>query len=109
MYTSTSIVASRWLSVREATGEHSQDRAAASDSEHHRAVERLRGLALRLRLVMAVVQVCVAALRHQNADCDAEVAHVLQRHAGDRLDIEIEQLDALIRRMERAAELRFAC
>ena len=55
---------------------------------------------------MAVVQVCVAALRHQNADCDAEVAHVLQRHAGDRLDIEIEQLDALIRRMERAAEAR---
>jgi hypothetical protein len=104
MYSSASIAVLSWPGVREG----SQDARAVSraDPDPVRAVERLHGLASRLRLVMAVVQVCVAALRQQNADCDVEVAQVLQRHAGDRLDVEIEQLEKLIRLLERAVSAR---
>jgi hypothetical protein len=45
-----------------------------------------------LRLVMSVITVAIAALRRQNADCDAEIADVLERFASDRLDVEIEKL-----------------
>lgn len=45
-----------------------------------------------LRLVMSVLTVAIAALRRQNADCDADIADVLERYASDRLDIEIEKL-----------------
>jgi hypothetical protein len=45
-----------------------------------------------LRLVMSVLTVAIAALRRQNADCDAEIAEVLERFASDRLDVEIEKL-----------------
>ena len=44
---------------------------------------------------MAAVIVCVAALRRQNADLDADIALVLKRDTGDRLHTEIEKLQAL--------------
>jgi len=68
-----------------------------------RTLERLEDLLRRLRLIMAVVHTAAAALRHQNADSDAEIASVLERHAGDRLSVEIEQLEALILRLRRDA------
>ncbi len=55
--------------------------------------DRIRGL----NLVMSAIVVSVAALRHQNADSDEDIASVLQRTAGDRLDIEIENIAELSR------------
>ena len=53
--------------------------------------KHLEDLLRGLKLVLSVVSVAVDALRHQNADGDEDVALVLQRAAGDRLDIEIEK------------------
>jgi hypothetical protein len=64
-----------------------------------RTLERLEDLLRRLQLIMAVIYTSAGALRHQNADSDALIAAVLERHAADRLSIEIEQLEALIRRL----------
>lgn len=46
--------------------------------------------------MLSVVSVAVDALRHQNSDGDEDVALVLQRAAGDRLDIEIEKTSDLV-------------
>jgi hypothetical protein len=72
-------------------------------ADDSRTLERLEDLLRRLRLIMAVVYTSAAALRHQNADSDAEIASVLERHAADRLSVEIEQLESLIRRLRRDA------
>jgi hypothetical protein len=64
-----------------------------------RTLERLEDLVRRLRLIMAVIHTSASALRHQDADSDAEIAAVLERHAADRLSVEIEQLETLIRRL----------
>jgi hypothetical protein len=68
-----------------------------------RTLERLEDLVRRLRLIMAVIHTSASALRHQNADSDAEIAAVLERHAADRLSVEIEQLETLIRRLRAGA------
>lgn len=52
-----------------------------------------------LRLTMSVITVAVGALRQQNADCDQDIAQVLERCASDRLDIEIEKIEALLARL----------
>ncbi|HEU4531109.1 MAG TPA: hypothetical protein VFR59_07980 [Steroidobacteraceae bacterium] len=52
------------------------------------------GCVRELRLVMSVLTVAIAALRRQNADCDADIAEVLERFASDRLDVQIEKLIA---------------
>jgi hypothetical protein len=49
-----------------------------------------------LQVAQAVVYVCSAALRHQNADSDNEIATTLQRCVGDELDRQIKRLDVLI-------------
>lgn len=49
-----------------------------------------------MRLAMAAVVVAVAALRHQNADNDEDVALLLQRAAADRLDMAIEKVEAAL-------------
>ena len=68
-----------------------------------RTLERLEDLLRRLHLIMAVIHTSAGALRHQNADSDAEIATVLERHAADRLSVEIEQLETLIRRLRAGA------
>jgi indole-3-glycerol phosphate synthase len=68
-----------------------------------RTLERLEDLLRRLQLIMAVIHTSASALRHQNADSDAEIAAVLERHAADGLSVEIEQLEALIRRLRSGA------
>lgn len=68
-----------------------------------RTLEHLEDLLRRLRLIMAVIHTSASALRHQNADSDTEIAAVLERHAADRLSVEIEQLETLIRRLRAGA------
>jgi indole-3-glycerol phosphate synthase len=68
-----------------------------------RLLERLEDLLRRLQLIMAVIHTSASALRHQNADSDAEIAAVLERHAADRLSVEIEQLETLIGRLRAGA------
>jgi len=53
-----------------------------------------------LRDALDVIVTAVEALRHQGADLDTEFARVLQRHAGNQLAAEIEQLRVLIRVLE---------
>ncbi len=55
--------------------------------------DHIRGL----ELAMSAVIVSVCALRRQNCDIDEDIARVLERSAADRLDIEIEKLQSLIR------------
>jgi len=47
----------------------------------------------------AAVSVCAEALRHQNAERDAEIALILRRGAGDRLARALEELRELERRV----------
>ena len=74
-------------------------REAPRSGPEARTLERLEDLLRRLQLIMAVIHTSVSALRHQNADSDAEIAAVLERHAADRLSVEIEQLETLVRRL----------
>ena len=46
--------------------------------------------------VMSAVIVSVAALRRQNCEIDEDIASVLERSAADRLDIEMERMQALM-------------
>ncbi len=63
--------------------------------------ELLRTSIRQLRLTTSVVITAAGALRHQNADHDRDFANVLQRCASDRLDIEIEKMEALITRLDK--------
>ena len=65
--------------------------------ERDRLLDFLHWHRLNLKLIMDVVYVSVTALQHQGADSDVEVAHVLQRHAGDKLCVEIEKVDKLLK------------
>jgi len=53
-----------------------------------------------LQVCHAAIVVAVGALEAQNADRDREVALVLQRHVGDRLDEHIEKLRELVARIK---------
>lgn len=48
-----------------------------------------------LRFVNGTLAVCVQALQQQNAELDAEIACVLQRTAGDKLDATTDSIEAL--------------
>lgn len=89
--------------VRETPGPQGEGHESHAERERQHAIERLQDLSRRLKLMMAVIHVCFAALRHQNADSDSEIADVLQRHVGDRLSVEIEQLAGLVRRLSRVS------
>lgn len=53
-----------------------------------------------LQACHAVIAVSVGALEAQNADRDREVALVLQRNVGDRLDELIEKLQQLVAQLK---------
>ena len=55
--------------------------------------DHIRGL----ELAMSAVIVSVSALRRQNCDIDEDIARVLERSAADRLDVEIERVQSLIK------------
>jgi hypothetical protein len=48
-----------------------------------------------LRFVNGALIVCVQALQQQDADNDAEIALVLQRTVGDKLDATIDRIEAI--------------
>jgi hypothetical protein len=50
----------------------------------------------RLKLLQNVLSVAVMALHSQNAELDYDVAAVLDHHASQPLDFEIETLEALL-------------
>jgi len=54
----------------------------------------------RLQLILPVISVAVLALRHQHAELDEDIALVLSRNACDPLDVEIDQLEALLSTMD---------
>jgi hypothetical protein len=58
---------------------------------------QLGEVALHLRQVQSAVVVAVAALKQQNCELDADIATVLQRSVADRIQDQIERLEALMR------------
>jgi hypothetical protein len=57
---------------------------------------RLRDHMQRLKLILPVISVSVIALHHQNAELDHDIATILDQHASEPLDLEIENLEALL-------------
>ena len=63
---------------------------------HTRATQVQLGDVLRhLQLIQSAVVVAVAALRHQNCELDVDISNVLQRSVADRIQDQIERLEAL--------------
>jgi DNA anti-recombination protein RmuC len=62
---------------------------------------QLGEVALHLRQVQSAVVVAVAALKQQNCELDADIATVLQRSVADRIQDQIERLEALLRAVPR--------
>lgn len=54
----------------------------------------------RLRGVQAAITTSALALRAQNSDADADIAHVLVRAAADPLDAEIERIETLLNALD---------
>jgi hypothetical protein len=50
---------------------------------------------LHLHQIQSAVVVAVAALRQQNCELDADISNVLQRSVADRIQDQIERLEAL--------------
>jgi L-lactate utilization protein LutC len=51
----------------------------------------------RLKDILSVISVAATALRRQNAELDDDIATVLDQHAGQPLDLEIETLESTLR------------
>jgi hypothetical protein len=68
----------------------------------HRALDPRLGEILRhLQQIQSAVVVAVAALRHQNCELDTDISTVLQRCVADRIQDQIERLEALSERRRR--------
>lgn len=65
-------------------------------------------LARNLRQVQSVIAVSVAALQQQNCEIDADVASVLRRGAHDRLQDQVESIEALAATLALTARTRRA-
>ena len=50
----------------------------------------------RLQLILPVISVSVMALHRQNAELDHDIATVLDQHACEPLDFEIEHLESIL-------------
>lgn len=61
----------------------------------------LRGLHVHLQVAYAGIVVAAAALHHQNAERDEEIARVLEYCVGDRLSAQIERTAELIASFQR--------
>lgn len=48
-----------------------------------------------LEQIQSAVVVAVAALRHQNCELDVDISNVLQRSVADRIQDQIDKLEAL--------------
>jgi hypothetical protein len=54
-----------------------------------------------LQQIQSAVVVAVAALRHQNCELDTDISNVLQRCVADRIQDQIERLEAMSERRRR--------
>jgi hypothetical protein len=66
----------------------------------------LQEVIARLKGLQSTLTVAVSALRHQNADIDADIANLLQRSVGDPLQQQVEKLETLLTRLAAAARPR---
>ena len=68
---------------------------------------RLREHVQRLKLIIPVISVSILALKAQNAELDEDIASVLHLHASSPLDLEIDELEALLESLaaQRAGEV----
>lgn len=60
--------------------------------------KKIRDMLLQLEQAHSAIAVAVAALKQQNCELDADIAHVLQRGAADRLQEPLESLQQLLER-----------
>ncbi|HZO22456.1 MAG TPA: hypothetical protein VFB37_08105 [Steroidobacteraceae bacterium] len=58
---------------------------------------QVQEVVLHLRQIQSAIVVAVAALRQQNSDLDEDIANVLQRSVADRIQDQIERLEAVTR------------
>ena len=68
---------------------------------------RLRDHLQRLQLILPAISVSILALKAQNAELDVDIASVLHQHASSPLDLEIEEVEALLESLttQHAAEV----
>ncbi len=72
--------------------------AAAKAHRARKAIQvNLEEVILHLRQIQSTVIVAVAALRHQCAERDDDIADVLQRSVVDKLEDQIERTEAVLR------------
>jgi hypothetical protein len=71
--------------------------AGKSISKTRSMRRQLGEVVLHLRQVQSAVVVAVAALKQQNCELDEDIATVLQRSVADRIQDQIERLEALMR------------
>ena len=71
--------------------------AGKSISKTRSMRRQLGEVVLHLRQVRSAVVVAVAALKQQNCELDEDIATVLQRCVADRIQDQIERLEALMR------------
>jgi hypothetical protein len=67
----------------------------AAKSQTRAAHVQLGEVLRHLHLIQSAVVVAVAALRHQNCELDVDISNVLQRSVADRIQDQIERLEAL--------------
>jgi hypothetical protein len=65
------------------------------------ARDELRDVITALRGLQSTLAVAVGALRHQNADIDADIANLLQRSVGSPLEDCAQRLEAIATRLPR--------
>ena len=70
-------------------------------SRNQQARSQLAEVVGHLKQFQSTLAVAVAALRQQNADLDADVARLLQRTVGDKLQEQIDKLEAVLRLLPR--------
>jgi hypothetical protein len=70
--------------------------AYESASRNRQVRSHLEAVIATLRQVYSVIPVAVAALRHQNADIDDDVAALLQHSVGAELEDQIGKLEAVL-------------
>jgi hypothetical protein len=58
---------------------------------------RIEEVVQHLRQIQSAVVVAVAALRHQGAERDEDIANVLQRSVVDKLEDQIEKAESVLR------------
>lgn len=75
--------------------------AGKSISKTRSMRSQLGEVVLHLRHVQSAVVVAVAALRQQNCEMDEDIATVLQRSVADRIQDQVERLEALMRVAQR--------